>query len=432
MTKADSTTGYDTDSSQDSRDKGSVSSSRSRSRGWKPMRETLNVDSIFSETEKKQRSPKHKANLSSKPKHEKEQSLNSWPKENQSQKGLMTIYEDETKQETGSRSSLDSEGKGNAEKVKGFAERKVHTDSWQIQRTESGYESSDHISNGSTTLDSPIVEGTSPVDAKGVKEPIPCSDQNLTNKYVESVLQSASHQNGNYLDGLRKDQINMEAIYRPHNFPSESHLQTHRPALKRMEMHEGNRKFFPPVTSLPTSKDHINREMKINKLNEQNSSQWLNSDILERAILPVPITDITAGSFNKENSGVCEKTLNSNEFLSPNQLQSTHTRTIGSKPMLPIFLQQNMLEQSCTEPFSSGEWKIGTLGRTDNSKPIPEVIYQNLPPPLPPKKYALNTLPGSENESRVDLKLTEVQQNNPSNFERHITSTPSKATSEAG
>lgn len=138
------------------------------------MRETLNVDSIFSETEKKQHSPKHKANLNSKPKHEKERSFNHWPKENQIQKGLMTIYEDETKQDTGSRSSLDSEGKGNAEKSKGFTERKIHGDNWQIQRTESGYESSDHISNGSANPDSPIIEGINAADVKNVKESASC------------------------------------------------------------------------------------------------------------------------------------------------------------------------------------------------------------------------------------------------------------------
>lgn len=152
--KADSGTGYDTDSSQDSRDKGSScnSSSKNRNRGWKPMRETLNVDSVFSESEKRQHSPRHKSNISNKVKCSKDQNFSNWPKENPKQKGLMTIYEDEMKQEIGSRSSLDSNGKG-MEKNRGFVESKIHGDNWQIQRTESGYESSDHISNGSTNLD---------------------------------------------------------------------------------------------------------------------------------------------------------------------------------------------------------------------------------------------------------------------------------------
>lgn len=165
--KADSIAGYDTDSSQESKDRGSVSSRKSR--GWKPMRETLNVDSIFSESDKKERSSKPKLNVSNKSKPEKDQSSNNWPKENSNQKGLMTIYEDETKQ-TGSRSSLDSVGKGNTEKGKGLTERRINTDNWQMQRTESGYESSDHISNASANLDSPAIEGTNSGDTPTVKE----------------------------------------------------------------------------------------------------------------------------------------------------------------------------------------------------------------------------------------------------------------------
>ncbi|XP_043369361.1 inactive ubiquitin carboxyl-terminal hydrolase 53 isoform X2 [Dermochelys coriacea] len=423
--RADSATGYDTDSSQDSRDKGSIS--RSRNRGWKPMREMLNVDSIFSETEKKQHSPQHKANPSSKPKHEKEQNFNNWPKENQTQKGLMTIYEDETKQETGSRSSLDSEGKGNTDKIKGFTERKIHADSWQMQRTESGYESSDHISNESANLDSPIVEGTSPLDIKGIKETLSCSDQNLSIKYAESVLPSTSQQNRNYSDDLRKDQMSMEVNYRLHtNFPSESQLKMHSPPLKRVEM--PHMKIFPSSTLQPNFKDHVKRETKIGKLNEQSSSEWLNPDKLETISMPVYSADSSVHPCNTELLVVCGKRMNNDEFLSPSQLQSPHTRTLGSKSELASLVQQNLLEQSHTELSSSGECAVQSFGRTNNLQ-SPEVIYQNLPPPLPPKKYTLNVSLGSKNESTADLKLPEVLQSNPSNFGRQ-TAIASKTASE--
>lgn len=136
------------------------------------MRETLNVDSVFSESEKRQHSPRRKSNVSNKPKGSKDQSFNNWPKENPKQKGLMTIYEDEMKQEIGSRSSLESNGKA-AEKNKGVVESKVHGENWQMQRTESGYESSDHISNGSANLDSPGIDGSGTVtDVSGAKEPV--------------------------------------------------------------------------------------------------------------------------------------------------------------------------------------------------------------------------------------------------------------------
>uniref|UniRef100_A0A8C8SVD8 Ubiquitin specific peptidase 53 n=1 Tax=Pelusios castaneus TaxID=367368 RepID=A0A8C8SVD8_9SAUR len=406
--RADSATGYDTDSSQDSRDKGSVI--RSRNRGWKPMRETLNVDSIFSETEKKQRSPRHKANPNSKPKHEKEQSFNNWPKENPTPKGLMTIYEDETKQETGSRSSLDSEGKGNTEKAKGFTERKVHTDNWQIQRTESGYESSDHISNGSTSLDSPIVEGTSPLDVKGVKETISYSDQNLSIKYG---------------DDFRKDQTNMEANYRPHtNFFSESQLQLHSPPLKRTEMPDKN---IFASTLQPSCKDHVKTETKIGKLNEQTSSDWLTPDKLEKTSMLEYSADSPPHPYNTEHLVVCEKRMNSNEFLS-SQPQS-NTRTLGSKSGPMSLVQQNLLEQSHVALSSSGERAVQSFDRAHNPQ-IPEIIYQNLPPPLPPKKYTLNVRLGSKNnEATADVKLSEVLQINPSNFERQTIGIASKSAS---
>ncbi|XP_042324988.1 inactive ubiquitin carboxyl-terminal hydrolase 53 [Sceloporus undulatus] len=423
--KADSITGYDTDSSQDSKDKGSVSSSKSRSRGWKPMRETLNVDSIFSESEKKEHSSKPKLNANSKPKHEKELSSNNWPKENASQKALMTIYEDETKQ-TGNRNSFDSEGKENAEKGKGFTERKVHTDSWQIQRTESGYESSDHISNASANLDSPVIEGTSPVDNITSKESASCSDQNLSVRYSGCVLQSTSQQDKNSLDGLKKDQVNTHVNYRTHNTSSASHLQMHSMPLKRFDVPDCNKKFFP-LTLQSTLKDHTDREMKNNSaLSEQSSARWPKDNILDETIIPVHSTE-SSSSYNGENTTMPDRILN-RESLSA-QLQLSHTQTMRSKPALAFFLQQNISKPSYPESSLSVERKIPLYGsKTDDT---PEAIYQNLPPPLPPKKYSVTNLHGSEQESTVDPKLTEILCTNPSNIERHIANVTLKATTEA-
>ncbi|XP_062992343.1 inactive ubiquitin carboxyl-terminal hydrolase 53 [Elgaria multicarinata webbii] len=421
--KADSITGYDTDSSQDSKDKGSVTSSKSRSRGWRPMRETLNVDSIFNEPEKKEHSSKSKLNASSKPKHEKEQSSSNWPKENPSQKGLMTIYEDETKQ-TGSRSSLDSEGKGNAEKGKGFTERKVHTDSWQIQRTESGYESSDHISNASANLDSPVIEGNNPVDTT-MRETVSCSDRNLSVRNPGCVLQSTSQQNKNSLDALKKDHINTQINYKPHNLPSASHLPLHSPPSKRTDVPDCNKKFFPTLMLQTTLKDHTEREMKNSVLSEQSFARWPNEDILDETNIPVHSADSTACSYNGENLTMIERVQNSES----SHLQLPHTRTIRSGPALAFFLQQNISKPSYTESVSPAEHTIHLYsGKSDDT---PEAIYQNLPPPLPPKKHALTRLHGIEHESTVDLKRTEVLCTNPSNIERQVANITSKATSEA-
>ncbi|XP_027545607.1 inactive ubiquitin carboxyl-terminal hydrolase 53 [Neopelma chrysocephalum] len=406
-TRPDGVTGYDTDTSQDSRDKGSVSS-RSRSKGWKPMRETLNVDSIFSETEKKQHSPKHKANLSSKSKHEKERSFNHWPKENQVQKGLMTIYEDETKQDTGSRSSLDSEGKGNAEKSKGFTERKVHGDNWQIQRTESGYESSDHISNGSANPDSPVIEGINAADVKNVKESASCSEQNLSTKKAEHVLHPVPQQNRNFHD-LRKDQFNSEVNYRPHvGFPTELHLQVPSPPVKRAEMPETNKKFFPSSALQPVVKDIVKPESR-NKANGQNPSEWLHPDRFEKVNVAVFCPD---GISHPSPENACGRKLLHSDFVPPAQPQSHHTRTLGPKVGLAPCVPQSLPERAVVLPTPPAEHAGHPLRRGDTLW-VPEAVYQNVPPPLPPKKYALNTLPGSEGNLAADVKPTEALQSNP-------------------
>ncbi|NXG42167.1 UBP53 hydrolase, partial [Psilopogon haemacephalus] len=421
-TRTDGVTGYDTDTSQDLRDKGSISSSRSRSKGWKPMRETLNVDSIFSETEKKQHSPKHKTNPGSKSKHEKERSFNHWPKENCIQKGLMTIYEDETKQDTGSRSSLDSEGKGNAEKSKGFTERKIHGDNWQIQRTESGYESSDHISNGSANPDSPVIEGIIPADVKNIKESASGSEQNLSTKKADSVLHSVSQQNRNLYD-LRKDQMSSEVNNKPHiNFPTELHVQVPSPPVKRVEMPDSSRKVFPSSALQPVLKE-IKSESR-SKVNDQNSSEWLNPDKFEK--MNVSLYSANGRSQPYADTFCGRKPANNDPHFS-SQLQPHHARTFGPKMGLPPCVTQNLSERPVVLPPPSEH--AGHPPRRVDALWVPEsVVYQNLPPPLPPKKYALNTFPGSENSSATDVKSAEVLHNNL----LRQTGAPLKSASEAG
>ncbi|XP_075891541.1 ubiquitin carboxyl-terminal hydrolase 53 [Nelusetta ayraudi] len=178
--------GYDTDSSQDSRERpGSGGNSRSRpTRAWKPMREALNVDSVLSSSsssssshpvsqERRQHSPNRRSSSQS-PSRDRAAELAWSGREECKPKSLMTIYEDEQKHETGgSHSSLDSDSRGgysDMERPKGSATLKVRNDNWKIQRTESGYESSDRLSNGSTNLDSPVVENNSFKDLRPIPE----------------------------------------------------------------------------------------------------------------------------------------------------------------------------------------------------------------------------------------------------------------------
>ncbi|PWA27145.1 hypothetical protein CCH79_00011685 [Gambusia affinis] len=174
--------GYDTDSSQDSRDRNGRSNNHS-SRAWRPMREALNVDSVLSSVddgnaqiqEHRLPSPRRRTSSHSPSRdHEQDRDLTWGALEERKPKSLMTIYEDEQKNETGgSRSSLDSDtrdGHNDTDRSKGSANLKLRNDNWKIQRTESGYESSDRLSNGSANLDSPIVDGLSSKDLRPIPE----------------------------------------------------------------------------------------------------------------------------------------------------------------------------------------------------------------------------------------------------------------------
>ncbi|XP_017269940.1 inactive ubiquitin carboxyl-terminal hydrolase 53-like isoform X2 [Kryptolebias marmoratus] len=174
--------GYDTDSSQESRDQNGGNSRSRPNHPWRPMREALNVDSVLRSTdgansargEQLNHSPRRRPNNQS-PTLEQDRDFPWGGREERKLKSLMTIYEDEQKQETrGSRNSLNSDCK---DRSKGSATLKVRNDNWKIQRTESGYESSDRLSNGSANLDSPVVEGLSSKDLRPIPELRPIRDQ---------------------------------------------------------------------------------------------------------------------------------------------------------------------------------------------------------------------------------------------------------------
>lgn len=171
--------GYDTDSSQDSRERPmSRGNHRSRpDRPWKPVREALNVDSVLSGVhpagqERRQQSPARRRPSSQSPSRDRERESSWAGREERQPKSLMTIYEDEQRHETGgSRSSLDSDGRhSDKDRPKGSAVPKVRNDNWKIQRAESGYESSDRLSNGSASLDSPVVDNLSSKDLRTIPE----------------------------------------------------------------------------------------------------------------------------------------------------------------------------------------------------------------------------------------------------------------------
>uniref|UniRef100_A0A8C8ZHI2 ubiquitinyl hydrolase 1 n=1 Tax=Prolemur simus TaxID=1328070 RepID=A0A8C8ZHI2_PROSS len=420
--RSDCGAGYETDSSQESRGKGSSchSSSKSRNRGWKPMRETLNVDSIFSESEKRQHSPRHKSNLSNKPKCSREQSFSNGPKENPKQKGLVTIYEDETKQETGSGSSLESDGKGLKE-TKGLAESQVRGDSWQMQRTESGYESSDHISNGSANLDSPVTDGHGPgTDIGGARETVFFSDQIKANNLNNEGVDCVSLQSRNHSEGSRKELQSSEAGRTPHELHPESHLQIKN--LKRSHVCETDGKSLP-LSGPHTLRDraagahaHPPDEHKPDRPNECRSSEQLSIENSERRALPLHGGNSASG-----------KRVSSRESVSPSSLWSSRLRAAGLKPeTAPGIQQQDTLEQGPSANSPSREQVAQSACRWDGCQ-MPKLLCQNPPPPLPPKKYAMTSVPRPEREeSPVDVSLPEVFKASPASLPKHSLSLASE------
>ncbi|XP_012583302.1 PREDICTED: inactive ubiquitin carboxyl-terminal hydrolase 53 isoform X2 [Condylura cristata] len=404
--KSHSGTGYDTDSSQDSRDKGSSSagSNKSRNRSWRPMRETLNVDSIFNESEKKQQSPRHKSSIGNKSKCSKDQNFNNGPKENAKPKSLMTIYEDEMKQEIGSRSSLESSGKG-VEKSKSLKETKVPGDNWQLQRAESGYESSDHVSNGSATLDSPVTDGSGAVtDGSGVKDAASGSDQVKTNNLNVERGNCTSHQSKNHMEGLRKEVKNSEVGYKFHESQPQPHLQVKNALTKRSHIGETNEKSFPSSSS-QILKDHTARrqnhqtdEWKLEKSSESKFSEWINTENSERTGLPFHINDSSS-----------EKRVNNPEIVSQSSLWSSHMRTNELKPeTAPLIQQQNMMEPCYSVNSLPREHFIQSTCKADACQ-MPKLACQNPPPPLPPKKYTMTSVPQSEKkEPSPNVRLPEM------------------------
>uniref|UniRef100_A0A8C1RHL9 Ubiquitin specific peptidase 53 n=1 Tax=Cyprinus carpio TaxID=7962 RepID=A0A8C1RHL9_CYPCA len=172
--RLDVANGYDTDSSQDSRTHGNP---RSRpNRAWRPTREVLNVDSVLN-SDNNQNYPNSRRQAFNQDGEE-----SAWGRrEERKPKSLMTIYEDEQRQDMGSRSSLDSE-----DRVKSSVSNlTIRTDNWKIQRTESGYESSDRLSSSSANLDSPVVENLSNKDMQSIPEAHLSREPNHQRRYED-------------------------------------------------------------------------------------------------------------------------------------------------------------------------------------------------------------------------------------------------------
>ncbi|XP_053559575.1 inactive ubiquitin carboxyl-terminal hydrolase 53 [Bombina bombina] len=360
-------TDYDTDSSQEYKMKGT----QRNKKAWRPMRETLNVDSIFNEHDLRQPNSRHLENSSGK-QLIKDQSSNNCSKESPKRKILMTIYEDEIKQESGSRSSLESLGKCQTDRNKFNPDAKMyHLDSWQMQRTESGYESSDHISSGSSNLDSPIIEATSFTDIKGLQETSMCSDQQQSG----SVLLSTSPQTRNNFTGFNKEHNGLEHGRYEDRLSPDQREATHSPSGRRKHIDSKREPRSTNLFAIPTN--YLLRDNQMGKLDDkQEYSNCVNSSFPEN------------GNCNCEHSSlgmtqvVSSKILNSNEVIH-SQLQQSVASTPGHSQIASqnrhmymnsqFTMNENLLNPSCSRDVNC-HTRLTDLN--------------DIPPPLPPKKYA--------------------------------------------
>ncbi|XP_056421822.1 inactive ubiquitin carboxyl-terminal hydrolase 53 [Hyla sarda] len=350
--KNNASSGYDTDSSQEYREK---TNGKNR-KPWRPMRETLNVDSIFNENEKSQSSPRHIPQSNGKHQVAKDQNTNHSSKESPKKKVLMTIYEDEVKQESGSRSSLESLGKGQTDRNKINSDSKMyHLDSWQ--RAESGYESSDHISSGSSNLDSPIIEGTSFADMKGLQESL-CSDhQQPGNGFLSTSPHSRSQLNGYFKDYNGLDRARYEDRLSP--VPREP-LHLHSPSGKRKQIVDRRKDIRSPTLSL--RKEYNMKEVQVNKPEDSRETSYLSPCSPENCCLHI------------EHSPVVQTNGQANSPGSPSA-QCSRVQYINAPYFSPDEEQASIREDSCY------------VNHRD---------LTNLPPPLPPKKYTRNAMSRTE------------------------------------
>ncbi|XP_041839629.1 inactive ubiquitin carboxyl-terminal hydrolase 53 [Melanotaenia boesemani] len=280
---------YDQESCHEQWEKTGSGGSRKKSKPtWRPIREVLNVDTVLNELEQRrqqqQDSPRC-SNSSSQERVHVEQVRDrereyARAREDRKQKCLMTIYEDEQRQETESHSSVESESRASQQRgsrLKSGPKTLLRSETWTIQRTESGYESSDRLSSGSTNPDSPGVDGF-------VVRP----DQRST---PEVQLQSQLHQKG----GNAKSNIMTSPSHngkhqakpqgKKHDQVSLSHLK-YSPSSRRKSKYTSNT-LRKAVSSERNSAGSENRQSEQHDLTncrghiaKTSSSEWNSSDDL--------------------------------------------------------------------------------------------------------------------------------------------------------
>uniref|UniRef100_W5K4B1 Ubiquitin specific peptidase 53 n=1 Tax=Astyanax mexicanus TaxID=7994 RepID=W5K4B1_ASTMX len=374
--RAELSNGYDTDSSQDSRERSNGASRSRPGRAWRPMREALNVDSILSGNDDRQLpGMRRQAPRPERPLYERDSAWSG--REEAKPKSLMTIYEDEQRHELGSRSSLDSEGR-EKERTKGTVNSlTVRNDNWKIQRTESGYESSDRLSNGSTNLDSPVVE-------------------NLGGKELRSIPEV--HLSRDLIHIRRYDELKSDFLQTPFSYGD---LQNKGDELQLSpESHRRAFQYMPATVleRMEKSTDEMDDDTRSHFLHKTSSSEWNSSDDL-------------AGPLSEQEDAF-PQTDSAAPFVLQQPYQSYHQ---SSAPPLPpkthVLRMENRkgLIQDSAHPRPQSPARKGVA----LSRRSPEKWMENSPEQTMLSSSDSSSKSGSSDQERTDLSTSESEEKCP-------------------
>lgn len=288
---------YDQDSCQEQWEKGGSGGSRNKSKStWRPIREVLNVDTVLNELEQR-RQQQHDSPRCSKPSSQErvhtEQSRDREreyvrTREDRKQKCLMTIYEDEQRHETESHSSVESESRASQQRgtrLKGGPKTLLRSDTWTIQRTESGYESSDRLSSGSTNPDSPGVDGFAVKDQRSTQETHLQSQLHQKGGDAKSSIMSSPPHNGKHQpkpQGKNHDQVSHSHLKCSPSSRRKSKYtsSTSRKAVSSERNSAGSDNRPSEQQELTNCRGHTGESTTLRHITKTSSSEWNSSDDL--------------------------------------------------------------------------------------------------------------------------------------------------------
>ncbi|CAN9510358.1 unnamed protein product [Ophioblennius macclurei] len=289
---------YDQDGSHEQWEKGGSGGGRSKPKStWRPIREVLNVDTVLNELEQR-RQQQHDSPRCSKPSSTQErvhaeqsrdrEREHLRAREDRKQKCLMTIYEDEQRHETESHSSVESESRPSQQRssrLKGGPKTLLRSDTWTIQRTESGYESSDRLSSGSTNPDSPGV------DCFAVKDQRLTPEAQLQSQLLQkggeaksSVTSSPSHNGKHQIkpQGKNHDQVSHSHLKSSPSSRRKSKYtsSTSRKAVSSERSSAGSDNRASEQQELTNCRGHTGESTTLRHITKTSSSEWNSSDDL--------------------------------------------------------------------------------------------------------------------------------------------------------